>query len=295
MQVTLLASVVAFSLGAVDELPSVRWFSAFASLNTLLILIMMVRCTSSQASAHPRSRVRQALNGAHTTACPTPPSLALLQMTAFVAFMVLTERRIAAGCFDFACCCRRRAPRAVKDGGGGVAAGIPVAMPVAMAQGGPVPPVSDGLGGAPVSAAGVAVPASAVAAQAALQDDHVADENTVKKVFRLYCALRALAAPLHAVVDVDAQMWPAAWLTMLCSLALSDLQTLRRSPSGTSRSPSCSSSSPGPSPPSSASPGCAAGGTFVLSPVGPSPCVLVHLTQACAVALQVKYGQPLSE
>ncbi len=43
VQVTLLASAVAFSLGALDVLASVRWFSAFACLNALFIMILMVR------------------------------------------------------------------------------------------------------------------------------------------------------------------------------------------------------------------------------------------------------------
>jgi patched 1 protein len=42
VQVTLLASAVAFALGAVDELNSVKWFAAFASLNTVMILVLMV-------------------------------------------------------------------------------------------------------------------------------------------------------------------------------------------------------------------------------------------------------------
>ena len=42
VQVTLLASSVAFSLGAVTNLNSVRWFSAYATLNTVMILILMV-------------------------------------------------------------------------------------------------------------------------------------------------------------------------------------------------------------------------------------------------------------
>lgn len=42
VQVTLLASSVAFALGAVDDLPSVKWFSAFATLNTLMIMVLMV-------------------------------------------------------------------------------------------------------------------------------------------------------------------------------------------------------------------------------------------------------------
>ena len=43
VQVTLLASAVAFSLGAVTGLNSVRWFSAFATLNTIMIMVLMVR------------------------------------------------------------------------------------------------------------------------------------------------------------------------------------------------------------------------------------------------------------
>jgi hypothetical protein len=42
VQVTLLASAVAFSLGAVSHLNSVRWFSAFATLNTIMIMILYV-------------------------------------------------------------------------------------------------------------------------------------------------------------------------------------------------------------------------------------------------------------
>ena len=41
-KVTLTASAVAFSLGAVSGLNSVRWFSAFATLNTVMIMILMV-------------------------------------------------------------------------------------------------------------------------------------------------------------------------------------------------------------------------------------------------------------
>jgi patched 1 protein len=43
VQIILLASAVAFALGAVDELASVKWFSAFAALNTVMILVLMVR------------------------------------------------------------------------------------------------------------------------------------------------------------------------------------------------------------------------------------------------------------
>ena len=42
VQITLLASAVAFSLGAVTNLNSVRWFSAFATLNTVMIMILFV-------------------------------------------------------------------------------------------------------------------------------------------------------------------------------------------------------------------------------------------------------------
>ncbi|GFH08868.1 uncharacterized protein HaLaN_03903 [Haematococcus lacustris] len=85
VQVTLMASSVAFALGAVDDLNSVKWFSAFASLNTAMILVLM--------------------------------------MTAFVGMMVLTERRIKRGRFDF-CCCFGRDPEP------DVVTGLPVAAPV---------------------------------------------------------------------------------------------------------------------------------------------------------------------
>ena len=42
MQVTLLASAVAFSLGSVTGLNSVRWFSAYATLNTIMIMLLFV-------------------------------------------------------------------------------------------------------------------------------------------------------------------------------------------------------------------------------------------------------------
>lgn len=43
LQVTLLASAVAFALGAVTNLNSVRWFSVHATMNTVMILVLMVR------------------------------------------------------------------------------------------------------------------------------------------------------------------------------------------------------------------------------------------------------------
>ena len=41
VQVTLVASAVAFALGAVTNLNSVKWFSAFAALNTIMICVLM--------------------------------------------------------------------------------------------------------------------------------------------------------------------------------------------------------------------------------------------------------------
>ena len=41
VQVTLVASAVAFALGAVTNLNSVKWFSAFAALNTAMICVLM--------------------------------------------------------------------------------------------------------------------------------------------------------------------------------------------------------------------------------------------------------------
>lgn len=41
--VTLLASAVAFALGAINELPSVRWFSVYATMGVVSILVATVR------------------------------------------------------------------------------------------------------------------------------------------------------------------------------------------------------------------------------------------------------------
>jgi hypothetical protein len=40
--VTLLATSVAFALGSTDLLNSVKWFSAFACLNALMIMVLML-------------------------------------------------------------------------------------------------------------------------------------------------------------------------------------------------------------------------------------------------------------
>ncbi|KAG1663694.1 hypothetical protein FOA52_013262 [Chlamydomonas sp. UWO 241] len=70
--ITLLASILAFALGVVNELNSVRWFAGFAALNTLGICFFMV--------------------------------------TTFVALFALNERRAALGRRDFICCapCARK-------------------------------------------------------------------------------------------------------------------------------------------------------------------------------------------
>ncbi|KAG1663695.1 hypothetical protein FOA52_013263 [Chlamydomonas sp. UWO 241] len=70
--ITLLASMIAFALGVINDLNSVRWFAGFAALNTLGICFFMV--------------------------------------TTFVALFALNERRAALGRRDFICCapCARK-------------------------------------------------------------------------------------------------------------------------------------------------------------------------------------------
>jgi hypothetical protein len=60
-QVTLLASCVAFALGAVDRLLSVRWFSAYATLNTLMIMLLMVRYSHTCTHTLHNLRARKLL------------------------------------------------------------------------------------------------------------------------------------------------------------------------------------------------------------------------------------------
>lgn len=122
VQVTLLASAVAFALGSADELASVKWFSAYATLNTLMIMILM--------------------------------------MTAFIACMVLVEKRIGAGRWD--CCCCITSSAAPAHSGSQVVTGLPV---VAAPQ-----------------------PDSSFTRGQAIHDDSIADENLVKKFFRKYYA-----------------------------------------------------------------------------------------------------------
>ncbi|KAJ9525687.1 hypothetical protein QJQ45_003506 [Haematococcus lacustris] len=134
VQVTLMASSVAFALGAVDDLNSVKWFSAFASLNTAMILVLM--------------------------------------MTAFVGMMVLTERRIKRGRFDF-CCCFGRDPEP------DVVTGLPVAAPVN--------------GTVQISAFAGAYGHQNTTKM--LADDDVKDESWIKVFFRKYCQPLADLAP----------------------------------------------------------------------------------------------------
>ncbi|GFR43592.1 hypothetical protein Agub_g4689 [Astrephomene gubernaculifera] len=70
--VTLLASAVAFALGAISELPSVRWFSVYATMGVVCILVAT--------------------------------------MTFLVGVMVLTERRIARNRLDCCCCATSGGP-----------------------------------------------------------------------------------------------------------------------------------------------------------------------------------------
>ncbi|KAJ9526088.1 hypothetical protein QJQ45_009538 [Haematococcus lacustris] len=134
VQVTLMASAVAFALGAVDDLNSVKWFSAFASLNTAMILVLM--------------------------------------MTAFVGMMVLTERRIKRGRFDF-CCCFGRDPEP------DVVTGLPVAAPVN--------------GTVQISAFAGAYGHQNTTKM--LTDDDIKDESWIKIFFRKYCQPLADLAP----------------------------------------------------------------------------------------------------
>mmetsp|Transcript_34827 Transcript_34827/g.88256 ORF Transcript_34827/g.88256 Transcript_34827/m.88256 type:complete len:913 (-) Transcript_34827:778-3516(-) len=161
VQVTLLASAVAFALGSVDELNSVKWFSAFSALNTLMILVLM--------------------------------------MTMFVACMVITERRIAANRLDCLCCITSSQPapaspaqpqlsaelsttitkHATSDD---LKASVALSLPPTQA----IPPM-DAVKGAP-GAGSDSGARDAGAPLAAIHDDDVADENMVKRFFRKYYA-----------------------------------------------------------------------------------------------------------
>ncbi|KAL6764059.1 patched [Haematococcus lacustris] len=149
VQVTLMASAVAFALGAVDDLNSVKWFSAFASLNTAMILVLM--------------------------------------MTAFVGMMVLTERRIKRGRFDF-CCCFGRDPEP------DVVTGLPVAAPVN--------------GTVQISAFAGAYGHQNTTKM--LADDDVKDESWIKVFFRKYYA------PFLSIVWVKifVVLFFVAWATL---------------------------------------------------------------------------------
>ena len=58
VQVTLLASAVAFSLGSVTGLNSVRWFSAYATLNTIMIMLLFVSTIIGERSLHAGAQSR---------------------------------------------------------------------------------------------------------------------------------------------------------------------------------------------------------------------------------------------
>lgn len=47
-----MASVVAFALGAISELPSIQWFSVYAAFSTFCILAAMVRGCAVQRAAN---------------------------------------------------------------------------------------------------------------------------------------------------------------------------------------------------------------------------------------------------
>lgn len=175
VQVTLLASTVAFALGSVDDLNSVKWFSAFSALNTLMIMVLM--------------------------------------MTMFVACMVLTEKRIAANRLDFLCCivaARPPLPAATSPMPGAVtelSSSIPTKAPDAHPGPHGVPPMitsavavtlpplqalppveSDkmGAGRASSDSAGSSE-GGRVRSAHMLHDDDLHDENLVKKFFRKIC------------------------------------------------------------------------------------------------------------
>ncbi len=130
-------------------------------------------------------------------------------MTTFIGFMVLTERRIAAGRLDF-CCCVRRASAATSNSnsppsgidGSAAPVAMVVARPLDPATGTPVAPLQishsgkglDNSGYPPTTPGG----ANGSGEEQMISDDDVKDENFVKKFFRKYCecmptALGALA------------------------------------------------------------------------------------------------------
>lgn len=159
--VTLTASAVAFALGAISELPSVRWFSGYAALGVLAIMVFM--------------------------------------LSFFTAAFVLTERRITDNRLDCVCCVQRDGappPQAAPlDGEGPLPTSVPVAIMLAR------PPTSSCSASSSSSsshraselavkvsprsgaAGGAAAPPAAPAAAAA-----AADNNLLKTAVRRYYA-----------------------------------------------------------------------------------------------------------
>jgi hypothetical protein len=105
---------------------------------------------------------------------------AVLQVTMFVGFMVVTERRIQARRLDWFCCVVRPAPAAPASG---VVQAISL-TPTTHSNVTPAEPFKRASG----SSDGSPVADSMGSSQrTVIQDDHIADENMVKRVFRKHC------------------------------------------------------------------------------------------------------------
>lgn len=119
----------------------------------------------------------------------------VLMMTLFVAFMVITEKRIAANRWDCLCCCVRKGGKSASD------AHAPNAVQMAAYGNAPqvqgMPRVGGGSGS---STPDLTVTATGPAGgRAALHDDEVEGENLVKKFFRKYCECGPQCGTLHDV------------------------------------------------------------------------------------------------